>query len=208
MKHRESRDCVRFRRAEEKKPNTIVTCSPREKKKPNTIVACSPHEKKKPNTIVTCSPHEKKKPNSCLFGLVLVWQSCELGHELVVIVLREAAMKCSKLLLISVNRTCTLQEVVNVGRQLIRCRRGVWKRPGKLPAVSVLERGRLRLGHHSTRTSSWGCFCFFCFWAVRWRINNSTRTSSWGCFCFFCFWAVRWRINTLLEPGGARRVAC
>ena len=36
----------------------------------------------------------------CLFGLVLVWQSRELGHELVVVVLRKTVMKRLKLLLI------------------------------------------------------------------------------------------------------------
>jgi hypothetical protein len=62
--------------------------------------------------------------NLCLFSLVLVWQSRELGHELVVIILREADMKCLKLLLINVDHTCALQEVVGAGGQLIWCRLG------------------------------------------------------------------------------------
>jgi hypothetical protein len=58
----------------------------------------------------------------CLLGLVLVWQSRELGHELVVIILREADMQCLKLLLVDVDRPCALQEVVGAGRKLTWCR--------------------------------------------------------------------------------------
>ena len=71
--------------------------------------------------------------NLCLFGLVLVWQSRELGHELVVIILREADMKCLKLLLTNVDHTCALQEVVGAGGQLIWCRLGGRHKAGQAP---------------------------------------------------------------------------